>query len=95
MPALGRVLRTRDVVFMSNDGTEPVYPDRQTLREVVTILDVPEPLEETDQEIELLLQSAQEEWSGLSQSERAAQSNQAKDAPRPLPTPESTPDQTT
>jgi hypothetical protein len=27
MPALGRVLRTRDVVFMSNDRTEPVYPD--------------------------------------------------------------------
>ncbi|KAF7574075.1 hypothetical protein PtrM4_056980 [Pyrenophora tritici-repentis] len=63
MPALGRVLRTRDVVFMSNDGTELVYPDRQTLREVVTILDVPEPLEETDQEIEALLQSAQRDWS--------------------------------
>jgi hypothetical protein len=61
MPALGRVLRTRDVVFMSNNGTEPVYPDRQTLREVVTILDVLEPPEETDQEIELLLQSAQED----------------------------------
>jgi hypothetical protein len=63
MPALGRVLRTRDVVFMSNDGTESVYPDRQTLREVVTILDVPEPPEETDQEIELLLQSSQRDWS--------------------------------
>jgi hypothetical protein len=60
MPAMGRVLKTRDVVFMSNDGTEPVYPDRQTLREAVTILDVPEPPEETDQEIELLMQSAQE-----------------------------------
>jgi hypothetical protein len=60
MPAMGRVLRTRDVVFMSNDGTEPVYPDRQTLIEAVTILDVPEPPEETDQEIELLMQSAQE-----------------------------------
>lgn len=95
MPALGRVLRTRDVVFMSNDGTEPVYPDRQTLREVVTILDVPEPLEETDQEIEQLLQSAQRDWSSPSQTERAARTDQAKDAPRPLPTPESTPDQTT
>jgi hypothetical protein len=60
MPAMGRVLKTRDVVFMSNDGTEPVYPDRQTLREAVTILDVPEPPEETVQEIELLMQSAQE-----------------------------------
>jgi hypothetical protein len=48
MPALGRVLRTRDVVFMSNDGTEPVYLDRQTLREVVTILDVLEPLDKTN-----------------------------------------------
>jgi hypothetical protein len=48
MPAMGRVLKTRDVVFMSNDGTEPVYPDRQTLREAVTVLDVPEPPEETD-----------------------------------------------
>jgi hypothetical protein len=27
MPAMGRVLRTRDVIFMANDGTEPVYPD--------------------------------------------------------------------
>jgi hypothetical protein len=61
MPAVGRVLRTRDVVFMSHNRTEPVYPDRQTLREMVTILDVPELLEETDQEIELLLQSAQED----------------------------------
>jgi hypothetical protein len=48
MPALGRVLRTRDVVFMSNDGTEPIYPDRQTLREVVTILDVLELLDKTN-----------------------------------------------
>jgi hypothetical protein len=95
MPAMGRVLRTRDVVFMSNDGTEPVYPDRQTLREVVTILDVPEPLEETDQEIELLLQSAQRDWSGLSQPEQAARASQAKDMPGALPTPESTPEQMT
>jgi hypothetical protein len=79
MPALGRVLRTRDVVFVSNDRTEPVYPDRQTLREVVTILDVPEPPEETDQEIELLLQSTQEDWSGLSQPEPVARASQAKD----------------
>jgi hypothetical protein len=48
MPALGRVLRTRDVVFMSNNRTEPVYPDQQTLREVVTILDVLEPLVKTN-----------------------------------------------
>jgi hypothetical protein len=48
MPSLGRVLRTRDVVFMANNRIEPVYPDRQTLREVVAILDVPEPLEGTD-----------------------------------------------
>jgi hypothetical protein len=33
---------------MSNNRTEPVYPDRQTLREMVTILDVPELLEETN-----------------------------------------------
>jgi hypothetical protein len=59
MPALGQILRTRNVVFMSNDVTEVVYPDRQTLREVVTILDIPEPPEETNQEIELLLQLAQ------------------------------------
>jgi hypothetical protein len=72
MPAMGRVLRMRDVVFMANDGTEPVYPDQQTLREVVTVLDVPESLEETDQEIELLLQSAQRDWSGLSQPEPVA-----------------------
>jgi hypothetical protein len=94
MPALGRVLRTRDVVFVSNDRTEPVYPDRQTLREVVTILDVLEPLEETDQEIELLLQSAQEDWSGLSQPEPAARASQAKDMSGALPTPESTPEPT-
>ncbi|KAF7452722.1 hypothetical protein A1F99_045000 [Pyrenophora tritici-repentis] len=90
MPALGRVLRTRDVAFMSSDGTEPVYPDRQILREVVTILDVPEPLEETDQEIELLLQSAQEDWSSLSWPEQAARTEQAKDTSHALPTPEST-----
>ena len=48
MAALGRVLRTRDVVFAAHDGTELVYPERQALREVVTILDVPEPPEETD-----------------------------------------------
>jgi hypothetical protein len=47
MPALEQVLRTRDVVCMSNDGTEPVYPDWQTLREVVTILDVQKPPEVT------------------------------------------------
>ncbi|KAF7573884.1 hypothetical protein PtrM4_055070 [Pyrenophora tritici-repentis] len=93
--SLGRVLRTRDVVFMSNDGTEPVYPDRQTLREVVTILDVPEPLEETDQEIELLLQSAQRDWSGPSRSDQAARTDQAKDTSRALPTPRSTPETTT
>ena len=62
---------------------------------MVTTLDIPEPLEETDQEIELLLQSAQGDWSGPRQTERASQTDQAKDAPRPLPTPESTPDQTT
>ncbi|KAI0568892.1 hypothetical protein Alg215_11942, partial [Pyrenophora tritici-repentis] len=83
------------VVFMSNDGTEPVYPDRQTLREVVTILDVPEPLEETDQEIELLLQSAQRDWSGPSRSDQAARTDQAKDTSRALPTPRSTPETTT
>jgi hypothetical protein len=60
---------------MANDGTEPVYPDRQTLREVVTVLDVPESLEETDQEIELLLQLAQRDWSGLSQPEPVAQAS--------------------
>ena len=92
MPALGRVLRTRDVVFMTNDRTEPVYPDRQTLREVVTILDVPEPPEETDQEIELLLQSSQKDWSGPSQSEQAAQTTQDKEMSGALPTPESTPE---
>jgi hypothetical protein len=92
MPSLGRVLRTRDVVFMAHDGTEPVYPDRQALREVVTILDVPEPPEETDQEIELLLQLAQEDWSSLSQPERAAQADQGKEAPHALPTPEDTPE---
>jgi hypothetical protein len=43
MPAMGQVLRTRDVVFMPNDETELLYPDQQTLREVVTILDIPEP----------------------------------------------------
>jgi hypothetical protein len=59
MLSLGRVLRTRDVVFMSYDKTEPIYLDRQTLKEVVTILDVLEPLEETNQEIEMLLQLAQ------------------------------------
>ena len=80
---------------MSNDGTEPVYPDRQTLREVVTILDVPEPLDETDQEIELLLESAQGNWSGLSQPKPAAGTSQAKDMPGALPTPESTPEPTT
>ncbi|KAA8623721.1 hypothetical protein PtrV1_05053 [Pyrenophora tritici-repentis] len=90
MPALGRVLRTRDVAFMSSDGTEPVYPDRQILREVVTTLDVPEPVEETDQEIELLLQSAQEDWSGLSWPEQAARTEQAKDTSHALSTPEST-----
>jgi hypothetical protein len=95
MPALGRVLRTRDVVFMSNDGIEPVYPDQQTLREVVTILDVPEPPEETDQEIELLLQSSQRDWNSPSQSEQPTQTNQDKDVPGTLPTPESTPEPTT
>jgi hypothetical protein len=94
MPAMGRVLRMRDVVFMANDGTEPVYPDRQTLREVVTVLDVPESLGETDQEIELLLQSAQRDWSGLSQPEPVAWASQAKDMPGSLPTPENTPEQT-
>jgi hypothetical protein len=48
MPSLGQVLRTRDVVFMANSGTEPVYLDRRTLREVVTILEVLELLEETN-----------------------------------------------
>ncbi|PZC88370.1 hypothetical protein A1F95_10962 [Pyrenophora tritici-repentis] len=90
--SLGRVLRTRDVVFMSNNGTEPVYPDRQTLREVLTILDVPEQLEETDQEIELLLKSAQRDWSGPSRSEQAARTDHAKDTSRTFPTPESTPE---
>ena len=79
---------------MSNNGTEPVYPDRQTLREVVTILDVPELPEETDQEIELLLQSAQGDWSNLSQPERDARANQDKDMHGTLPTPESTPEAT-
>jgi hypothetical protein len=82
MPALGQVLRTRDVVFMStgNDSTEPVYPDRQILREVVTILDVPEPLEETDQEIDQLLQSVQTDWSSVSLlHEQAARAEQVKD----------------
>jgi hypothetical protein len=67
MPAMGRVLRTSDVLFMPNDGTELLYPDQQTLREVVTILDIPEPPEETGQEIKMLLQSMQRDWSGLSQ----------------------------
>ena len=95
MPSLGRVLRTRDVIFMANNRIEPVYLDRQTLREVVAILDVPEPPEETDQEIEMLLQSAQNDWSSLSQPERAARASQAKDGPHALPTPESTPEPTT
>jgi hypothetical protein len=59
MPAIGRVLRTRNVVFMANDGIEPGYPDQQILKEVVTILDVPEPPDETDKEIDQLLQSLQ------------------------------------
>ena len=92
MPALGRVLRTRDVIFMPDDGTEPVYPDRQTLREVVTILDVPEPPEETDQEIELLLQLAHRDWSKIDQPKQAAQVSHAKDTLRMLPTPENTPE---
>lgn len=92
MLALGRVLRTRDVIFMPDDGTEPVYPGRQTLREVVTILDVPEPPEETDQEIELLLQSAQRNWSAIEQTGRAVRASQAKDTLRAMPTPENTPE---
>jgi hypothetical protein len=63
---------------MYNDGTEPVYPDRQILREVVTILVVPELPEETDQEIELLLQSTQRDWSGLSQLEPIAQASKPR-----------------
>ena len=58
MLALGRVLRIRDVIFISNNRTEPVYLNRQTLREVVIILDVPEPPEETDEEVSQLLYSA-------------------------------------
>jgi hypothetical protein len=61
---------------------------------VVTVLDVPESLEETDQEIKLLLQSAQRDWSGLSQPEPVARASQAKDMPGLLPTPENTPEQT-
>ena len=58
---------------MALDGTEPDYPHRRTLREVVAILDVLEPPEETDQEIELLLQSVKRDWSGLNQREQGAQ----------------------
>jgi hypothetical protein len=54
-----------------------------------------EPPEETDQEIGVLLQWAQNDWSSLSQPERAARASQAKDGPRALPTPESTPEPTT
>jgi hypothetical protein len=74
-----------DVVFMSYDGTEPVYADRQTLREVVKILDVPEPPEETDQENEILLQSAHTIGSNTSQLEPAVQAEQAKDTTHALP----------
>jgi hypothetical protein len=91
MPALGRVLRTRDVIFLSHDSTEAVYPDRQTLKEVVTILDVPEPPEETDHEIQLLLQSAREGQISVQHHERA---DQSKNTSRELPTPESTPEPT-
>ncbi|PZC87630.1 hypothetical protein A1F95_11301, partial [Pyrenophora tritici-repentis] len=41
-------------------------------------------------EIELLLQSAQEDWSGLSWPEQAARTEQAKDTSHALSTPEST-----
>jgi hypothetical protein len=45
---LGQVLRTRDIVFIANNRIELVYLDRQTLREVVAILDILELLEETN-----------------------------------------------
>jgi len=91
MPALGRVLRTRDVVFLSYDGTEPVYPDRQTLKEVVTILDVPEPPKETNYEIQLLLQTAREGQISVQHHKRA---DLSKHTFRELPTPKNTPEPT-
>ncbi|KAG9384230.1 hypothetical protein A1F94_006141 [Pyrenophora tritici-repentis] len=75
----------RDVAFMSSDGTEPVYPDRQILREVVTTLDVPEPVEETDQEIELLLQSAQEDWTRAEPEPEAVEKDEPEAVERDEP----------
>jgi hypothetical protein len=81
-----------DVVFMSYDGTEPVYLDRQTLREVVKILDIPELPEETDQETEILLQSAHTIGSNASQLEPDVRAEQAKDTTHALPSPKNTPE---
>jgi hypothetical protein len=47
------------------------------------------------QEIEMLLQSSQRDWSSPSQSEEPTKTNQDKDVPGSLPNPESTPEPTT
>ena len=59
MPTLQRVVRTRDVVFMPHEsGTEEVYPDRHRLREIATVLDIPEP--QMDEQAEHLLSQLHE-----------------------------------
>ncbi|UPX14861.1 uncharacterized protein EKO05_0005332 [Ascochyta rabiei] len=50
MLTLQRVLRTRDVVFLpSEHSMEEVYPERQRLREIATVLNILENLEEPEQ----------------------------------------------
>jgi hypothetical protein len=52
MPALSRVIRTRDVVFMplGRSGRKS-YPDERTLRQLVTVLDI-EDTPPSDEEVE-------------------------------------------
>src|SRR5690242_5213710 len=102
MPTLARVLRTRDVVFMpsSKDKSDNVYADRQLLREVVTTLDVQDPEDQTDQEIEQLPFSSHQDYdSHETDAEKAEEQLQREMAAqelnktrRQLLTPEDTPE---
>ncbi|KAE8872194.1 hypothetical protein PTNB73_03653 [Pyrenophora teres f. teres] len=63
VPTLNRVIRTRDVVFMSPGRPErDVYPDERVLKQLITVMDIEDPPtsdEENDQALNLSTLSTQ------------------------------------
>jgi len=96
MPTLRRVIRTRDVVFLPRLSGDN-YPPKQTLKQLVTILDIEEQTDDDDEEVLEQLPTARrlQELQQIDQEEEQVEKPTSPEEQGDggcLPSPEATPE---